>query len=140
LFKSITYYYGAFLLVILIGCEPAPATNTIVASVQSPDKRVSALLVDRSFEAARISDGFFLIVIPASHNVTDAINANDINETAVLIATGAGTVQLRWQDDNTLLVVCDSCGIKPVDISKKLDHIGTTRIVYRGFPAHTAYS
>ena len=124
----------------LAGCKPAPMTNTLVDRAQSPDGKSSAILVDRYYHAARVSDGFFLIVIPSSQNVDEAVNAPDIGDSSALVATWASKVRLRWQSNDTLLVICDSCGLKPIDVSKKLDHIGTTKIVFVGFPEHTAYS
>lgn len=129
-----------FLPAVLIGCKAAPTTNTVVAKAQSPDGKTSALLVDRYYHTARVSDGFFLILVPSSQSATEAINARNIGGSAVLIATWASKVQLQWKDNHTLLVVCNSCGLKAIDISKKLDRLGPTTIVYQGFPVHTAYS
>jgi hypothetical protein len=128
------------LFVTLIGCKPAPMTNIVIAQAQSPDRKSTAILVDRYVHAARVSDGFFLIVVPSHQNLTEAINAQNIGDSSALVATSANKVQLRWQNNGTLLVVCDSCGLRAIDISKKLDHIGSTKIVYQGFPEHTAYS
>jgi hypothetical protein len=124
----------------LLGCKPAPTTNTVVAKVVSPDGKSAAILVDRFYHSARVSNGYFLIAIPSSQNVNDAIGARDIGDSSALVATRAGKVQLQWKSNDTLLVICSSCGIQPIDISKKLDRIGATKIVYQGFPEHTAYS
>lgn len=128
-----------FLLILLVGCRPAPTTNTVVARVQSPDGKTSAILVDRYYHIARVSDGFFLILVPRNQNASEAINARDIGNSSVLVATWASKVQLRWQSNDTLLVICNSCGLKPIDISKKSNNLGSVKIIYRGFPEHTAY-
>lgn len=131
---------GFALLTVLVGCKPAQMTNTVAAKASSPDGKSLALLVDRYYHAARISDEYFLIVIPASQNIDQAINPKDIGTSSALVATWASKVQFRWQGNSTLIVICDSCGLKAIDISKKLDHIGPVKIVYQGFPEHTAYS
>ncbi len=133
---------GGTLLVFatLAGCRQPPMTNTVVSQAQSPDGRSTALLVDRYLQAARVADGFFLIVIPAGQDAKEAVNARNIGDTAVLVATSAEKVHLRWRDANTLLVICDSCGLNPINIAKKLGQAGATRIIYQGFPEHTAYS
>jgi hypothetical protein len=128
------------LLATLMSCNPAPMTNTVAASATSPDGKLTAILVDRYLHAARVSDGFFLIVIPRGQSPAEAINARNIGDSSALVATSANKVQLRWGDAGTLVVVCDSCGLHAIDISKKLDQIGSTKIVYEGFPKHTAYS
>ncbi len=87
-----------------------------------------------------MSDGFFLILVPSSQSASEAINARNIGNSAVLIATWASKVQLEWKDNNTLIVLCNSCGLKAIDISRKLDHRGNIKVVYEGFPEHTAYS
>jgi hypothetical protein len=131
---------GLFLASALVSCKPAPMTNTVVAEATSPDGKSSALLVDRYYQAALAADEFFLIVIPRSQRTDQAINARHIGDRAALVATWASKVRLRWGSNDTLLVSCDSCGLKPIDISKRLDHIGSVKIVYQGFPEHTAYS
>jgi hypothetical protein len=118
----------------LMGCRPAPMTNTVIAQAKSPDGKRNAILVDRYLHAARVSDGFFLIVIPDNQDLTEAINARNIGDSSALVATWADKVQLRWQDTSTLLVVCDSCGLRTIDVLKKLDHVGPTKIIYQGFP------
>lgn len=125
---------------VLVSCKAAPTTTTIVAKAQSPDGKTSALLVDRYYYTARVSDGFFLILVPSSQSASEAINARNIGNSAVLIATWASKVQLEWKDNNTLIVLCNSCGLKAIDISRKLDHRGNIKVVYEGFPEHTAYS
>jgi hypothetical protein len=128
------------MLAILVGCKPAPMTNTVIAEARSPDGTVDAVLVERYVHAALSSNGFFVMMIPGGQSPTGAINARNIGDSSALVATRADKVQLRWQDNSTLLVICDSCGLQAIDISKKLDHIGNTKIVYQGFPEHTADS
>jgi hypothetical protein len=118
----------------LVGCKPAPTTNTVVAQAQSPNGKWTAVLVDRFYKAALISDEFFLIVIPESQNPTEAMNARRIGNSSPFVATSANKVQLRWQDDATLLVICDSCGLEAIDIEKRLNNVGSIKIIYQGVP------
>lgn len=127
-------------LAALTSCKNAPMKNAVVARADSPDGKSSAILVDRYYQAARVSDEFFLIVVPSSQDADAVINDRKIGDSSALVATSANKLQLRWQDSGTLLVVCDSCGLQAIDISKKLDRIGNTKIIYQGFPEHTAYS
>jgi len=135
---SLAAYSSLFLLIALMGCKAAPTTNTVVAQAQSPDGKSSTLLVDRHYDAARVADEFFLIVIPGSQSADEAMAAKHIGDSAALVATWAGKVQLRWQSNDLLLVSCDSCGLEATNIAKKLDQVGPTKIVYQGFPAHIA--
>jgi hypothetical protein len=131
-------YSSLFLLMALVGCKTAPMTNTVVAQVQSPDGKSSALLADRRYDAARVPDEFFLIVIPESQSAERAVAAKHIGDSAALVATWASKVQLRWQSNDALLANCDACGLEAINIAKKLDHVGPTKITYQGFPAHIA--
>ncbi len=131
-------YSSLFLLTALLGCKAAPMTNTVVAQAQSPDGRSSALLVDRHYAAARVPDEFFLIVILGTQSADEAMRAKHIGDSAALVATWASKVQLRWQGNDVLLVSCDACGLEAINIAKKQDHIGSTKITYQGFPAHIA--
>lgn len=124
----------------MIGCKTSEMTNTVVGRVQSPDGKSSALLVDRYYHAARVSDEFFLIIIPSTENEEKAISARNIGDSAALVATWVRKVQLRWQNNDVLLVICDSCGLEAINIEKKLDHVGSTKIVYQGFPERISNS
>ncbi len=85
--------------ILLLGCKPAPTKNTIIAKAESPDGKSSAVLVERYYQAARVSDVFFLVVIPVTHDVNEAKNARHIGDTSALVATRADKVRLRWQND-----------------------------------------
>lgn len=132
--------YWLALAAIFVGCKTAPMTNTIVKQADNPNGQICALLVERYYHAALSSNQFFLLVIPKEKDTAKAINDRNISDSSALVATLAGKVQLRWQNSDTLLVICDSCGLEAIDISKKLDRIGSIRIIYQGFPEHTAYS
>jgi hypothetical protein len=112
-------------------------TNTIV---KRADGQSSALLVERYYRAALSNDQFYLLILKKGQDAGQAINSENIADSSVLVATSAQKVQLRWQDKDTLLVICDGCGLEAIDISKKLDSMRSTKIVYQGFPKHTAYS
>jgi hypothetical protein len=128
-----------FFMATVIGCKTAPMTNTVVCRADSPSGGSSALLVERYVHAALSSNQFYLLVLSKNQDKDKAVNDRDIGDSSPLVATLAGKVKLRWQSDNTLLVICDSCGLEAVDISKKLDQIGSVNINYQGFPEHTAY-
>ena len=126
-------------LVPLTGCEPAPMTNTVIAKAQSPDGKWRAILAYREIKVAMHNDEYFLTIIPSNQQVNEAITVYNLNEPSAFVATWAESgwankVQLRWQSNDTLLVICDSCGLTPEHVEKKLDHIGPTKIIYQGVP------
>lgn len=123
----------------ILGCGTAAMTNTVVGHADNPDGQFSALLVERYYRSALNADEFFLVLVRKGQNPNEAINNKDIGNSSALVATNARQVMLKWEDSGTLLVICDSCGIKAIDVSKELDHYGAIKIVYQGFPAHTAY-
>ena len=114
-------------------------TNIVVYRADNPSGQLSALLVERSYRAALNANQFYLLVLPKEENLETALNDKDIGDSSALVATKARRVVLRWEDNGNLLVICNSCGIEAIDISKKLNHLGTTKIVYQDFPEHTAY-
>lgn len=136
--KSAIYYL--MLSMVFLGCKTAPMTNTIVNRAASPNGKSSALLIERYYHAALNANQFYLLVLPKEQDPNEAINDKDIGDSAALVATKASRVVLKWDSNETLLVICDSCGIQAIDVSKKLDHLGLTNIIYQGFPEHTAYS
>ena len=140
--KLLALIVGLFVTAICPSCKTAhaPMTNTVIRRADNPYRKASALLVERYYKAALGNDQFYLLVVADGQDANKAINDDSIAESSALVATLAGKVQLRWQDRDTLLVICDRCGLEAVDISKKLDNLGSTKIVYHGFPAHTAYS
>jgi hypothetical protein len=96
------------------------------------------MLVDRYYRTALSSDQFFLIVENQQYTIEYSITDPDIGDRAALVATNADKVKLQWQGNNTLVVVCDACGLEQINIEEKLDHIGNTRLIYRGFPSGKA--
>ena len=129
----------AFLLLgLALACAAAPQTNSVVDKALSPDGRYLAVLVERYYHIARVSDEFFLMLMPAGQNVEDAISASNADLPAAFVATSAKGVRLLWKDDETLQVACESCGLQSIDIVKKLEHVGPIKIVYVGFPVGTA--
>jgi hypothetical protein len=130
---------GLLVAVTFTSCKKhhAPMTNTIV---KRADGQSSALLVERYYRAALSNDQFYLLILKKGRDAGQAINSENIADSSVLVATSAQKVQLRWQDKDTRLVICDGCGLEAIDISKKLDSMRSTKIVYQGFPKHTAYS
>ncbi len=137
-FKSAIYYL--MVSMVFLGCKTVPMTNTIVNRADSPNGKSSALLIERYYHAALNANQFYLLVLSKEQDPNGAINDKDIGDSAALVATKASRVELKWDPSGTLLVSCDSCGIQAIDVSKELDHLGSTKIVYQGFPEHTAYS
>ena len=127
------------LIIGVSGCGRVPATNTIAVQAQRPDGQLSAILVKRELKVALSADEFFLILVPHKKNVDEAISESDIGDSAAFVATSADKVRLQWLNNDTLIVECNSCGLKPIDIEKKVDQVAQTRIAYRGFPRGTAY-
>jgi len=140
--KLQVFIVGLFVIGMPIGCKTAhaPMTNTVVRRAENPFSKTSALLIERSYKAALSNDQFYLILLSEGQDTNKAINDDGIADASALVATLAGKVQLRWQYKDTLVVICDGCGLEAVDISKKLEHLGSTKIIYQGFPLHTAYS
>jgi hypothetical protein len=126
------------LLAFAMGCGAAPVTNTVVLRAKSPDGKATAILVDRAYHVARSSDEFFLIVVEFPGNADSAIAVRNIGGRAALVATYATKLQLNWENNSNLHVICKSCGLTPINIEKKLDRLGSIQIVYEGFPAGMA--
>lgn len=125
---------------VLLGCKTAPMTSTVINRADNPNGQSSALLVERYYQAALNANQFYLLVLPKDQDLTRALNDKDIVDSSALVATNARRLVLKWENSRTLLVICDSCGIEAIDVDKKLDHLGPTKIIYQGFPDHTAYS
>lgn len=136
--RSVTPIGAVFVVSLcVLGCFGSTAT-LIVDQVVSPDGSHIAMLVDRYYDATRGSDEFFVIVVAGKEFASRAATMRHIGESAVLVATRAGKVRLRWQSDATLLVKCDACGLEAIDIQKKEDRSGTVSIIYQGFPEDAA--
>ncbi len=123
-----------------VGCvRPAPMTNTVLEQATAPDGRSSAVLVRRFRPVALSHDAFYVVLIPSGKDPQEVINHEDLGDSAVLVATLASRVKLSWQQNSTLRVICDACGLEAIDIMTKRQSSGQTRVVFDGFPPHTAY-
>ena len=125
---------SADIVVLLTGCFGGKVSSTIVQKAASPDGNSIALFIDRAYHIARASNEFVLIVVPHARDLDEAVADKAIGDSAAFVATYAGGVRLHWQGNDTLVVVCDSCGLRPLDIEKRLDRLGRLQIVYRGVP------
>ena len=119
---------------VLAGCAPPSASNSIAVREQGPDGNQLAVLVDRTYLKSRSSDEFFLLVVHPSANLEEAIAPRDIWNSSALVATNAERVKLQWQGNDTLRVICDSCELRPIDIEPRVDRLGAVTIVYEGVP------
>lgn len=52
-----------------------------------------------------------------------------------MTASAPASIGLYWQDNNTLIVTCVLSKLRPRDMQKRLDHLGSINVVYKGFPA-----
>jgi hypothetical protein len=129
----------SFAVATLIGCKPAPMTNTVVDQSKNPNGRSSAILIERYRHAALSANVFYVLIVSDNEEVAKVANNEDIEKRSALVATKASKVRLRYENPSTLLVTCDACGLEAIDIMQKLDHLGATSIRYQGFPQHTAY-
>jgi hypothetical protein len=123
----------------LVGCKPAPMTNTVVEQAKNPNGRSSAILVERYRHAALSANVFYVLILSTDEDLGKATNDEDIEKRSALVATKASKVTLRYETPSTLRIVCEACGLEAIDIMQKLDRLGDTTIVYQGFPQHTAY-
>ena len=114
-------------------------TNTIITQAGSSDGSSSAVLIRRYRRAALSNDAYYVVVIPKGKDVQRVINEEAIGKSAVLAATLASQVTLVWQQDGTLHVICKACGLEAIDIMTKRRQAGRNKVVYDGFPQHTAY-
>jgi hypothetical protein len=129
-----------FLVLALTGCKPAPMTNTIIDKRLSPDGHSYAILVERYRHAALNANIFYVVVAPRGEDVANIINNENIEASAAIVATKANRLKLSWENQTTVRVQCDACGIEAIDIMKKVDHSGGYKFFYVGLPEHTAYS
>lgn len=58
----------------------------------------------------------------------------DIDKTALLKATRAAKLQLRWLGKCEISVICNPCSIEAPDIMRKIDHSDQLNVSYVGFP------
>jgi hypothetical protein len=115
------------------GCRAA-TTNTVVARAVAPDGRRVAVLLDRYYHLARVSDEFFVIIVPDASGVDAAIKRPHIGDDAAFVATNAGKVRVQWVRRDTLVVTCEACGLQSIDVMKRVDHLGSVTVLHRGVP------
>lgn len=77
-----------------------------------------------------------MIVIPANQNVEEAISVRRYWDSAPFVATRGNRVKIRWESNDSLLVICDSCGLETIDLVQKWDHVGPVKVFYQGFPRY----
>ena len=87
--------------ILLIGCKPAPMTNTVVDQSKNPNGRSSAILVERYRHAALSANVFYVLIVSDNEEVAKVANNEDIEKRSALVATKASTVRLRYDNPST---------------------------------------
>lgn len=136
---------GAVLCVWLVGSAPAACsydtdhgTNLAINVAESPDGQRSAVLVRHIPEGALNNDVYYVMIArnwPASDS---AALFKHMEDSAMLVATHARQLQLRWNGERVLRVICAQCGMRTIDVNKKRERYDSVAVIFEGLPPGTA--
>jgi hypothetical protein len=132
--KRISTVFFASALVITCGCDSG--TYKVLRQVQSPDRRTTAFLVEHS-QPGLSSDTYYLLLSGKANLETKEL-PRTCRDQLPLCLTRGWNLTLRWTSPNELSVICDKCGIQPIDIMEKQANYKSIAITYDGFPKGTA--
>jgi hypothetical protein len=116
------------------GCDSAD--YTVMKKVNSPDGRVSALLVRRRGHQSLSADVYYVILIDNKDKKPSLPKAT--HDKPILVVTNGDDLEIQWSGSHTLSIVCADCGLRRIDIIEKKAIEDTVSVAYVGFPNGTA--
>lgn len=116
---------------IFVGCDSAD--YTILKNVASPDNSFSAQLVRRRGHDSLSNDVYYVLLTKGDQPAPSLRRA--IHDNPVLVATRAQDVVLKWSGPHTVVLVCESCGIKKIDVIERKEKWNSISVAYVGFPS-----
>ena len=117
--------------IVFVGCDSAD--YTIVRNVVSPDNALSALLVQRRGHDALSSDVYYVLLVNSHQPMPSLPRA--IHDKPILVATHAHELVLKWSGPKRVDLICDSCGIKKIDVIEKNEKWDSVDVAYIGLPS-----
>lgn len=120
-------------LEILNGCHKARRIDTITASVLNPAADYRATVLKENYVAALVSDVTIVYITSGPGQYKKAPQEDFPTSLVAVIMAQCGPLKLKWQDNRTLSVVCVHCGRELSDASRRVDAVGSIRVVYEGF-------
>ena len=118
------------------GCDSAD--YTVVRNAKSPNGDLSALLVQRRGHDSLSSDVYYVILTNGKNATPNLSKAT--HDKPILVATHGQDLGIQWSGSNALNIVCNGCGIRPIDIMDKRESADSVSITYIGFPNGAATS
>lgn len=121
------------------GWHPNPTAFRVVRAAPDAAARRTALLLSYGTGAALSNTTYHVVVQNGVGPLPTSSAAALARDSAVLSATGAQDLELRWAADGVLEVRCDGCGTNRVDVMERRDRVGAVRVRFVELPRGTAY-
>jgi hypothetical protein len=118
---------------VAIGCDSAD--YTVMKNVNSPEGRVSALLVQRRGHDSLSSDVYYVILIDSNDKRPNLAKA--FHDKPIMVATHGQDLGIQWSGPHTLSITCADCGMRSIDIMEKKAIEDAVNVTYIGFPIGT---
>ena len=95
--KQINLFIGLICILFFLSACSSVCENRIITAVSSPDKKVKAVLFERS-TGATTGNNFQLLIIDTNEDLPNKAGN-------ILICDKTNSVQISWKNDNHLLVM-----------------------------------
>jgi hypothetical protein len=121
----------------LWGCRGNQRQDTVIASVANPGHTYRATILLREYFVDGHLDNspttYVLLDRDAGQVEYDA--GQDFKDSQVVMKPAqCGPLSLSWEDDSTLKITCEKCGIALSAIGEHARGVGAIQVQYAGFP------
>jgi hypothetical protein len=121
----------------LWGCQGSQRQDTVVSSVTNPSGTYRATIVVREY----FIDGHLdnspttYVLLDKNSGKPEYDGGQDFRDSEVVMKPAqCGPLSLRWDDDHTLKILCEKCGIALSAIGQHARGVGAIQVDYEGFP------
>ena len=128
--------------VFFCGCRGNDRQDTVLSSAANPSHTYRATVILRQyFVDGKIDNSpTTYVLLDQDTGKPDYSNGVDFKESQIVMQPSqCGPLSVQWNDDQTLKVICDKCGIALSAVGQHASGVGRIRIQYEGFPERSSW-
>jgi hypothetical protein len=119
------------------GCRGGQRQDTVIASVANASHTYRATVLLREYYVEGHVDGSptTYVLLDRDTGKPEYEPGEEFKESQVVMKPSqCGPLSLQWEDDTSLKVICEKCGLALSAVGQHASGVGTIQVSYEGFP------
>lgn len=124
------------------GCRNNDRQDTVIASAVNPSHTYRATVILRQYFVDGKSDASptTYVLLDRDTGKPNYANGAEFRDAEIVMKPSqCGPLNVRWEDDRLLKVVCEKCGLALSAVGQHAGGMGAIRIQYEGFPEMSSW-